>query len=148
MRGIFFWRKKKKKLEKKKPCMFIVLAWNIFSTFFFFWEKNIPHKSDEHGWVFFSRKKKMLKKISMHVFGTCAVLYPYCWNCIHGWYCNFNWLCKGPGFFHIFGQWTPVMFETRTKIRTGLSKTHTHGIAKFYTFGLVGEGRGGDSKTN
>ena len=55
----FFWRRKNKNLEKIKPCMFIVLEWNIFSWFFFYLvEKNIPSKSDEHGWVFFSPHKK------------------------------------------------------------------------------------------
>ena len=41
--------------------MFIVLGGNIFSIFFFF-EKNIPKKSDEHGWVFFSQKKTKTEK--------------------------------------------------------------------------------------
>ena len=59
--------------------MFIVLEWNIFSSFFFnLIEKNIPSKSDEHGWVFFSpQKKNKLKKIPKHVCGTCVDLYPY-----------------------------------------------------------------------
>ena len=46
--------------------MFIVLEWNIFSTFFFFWLKNIPQKSDEHGWVFFSHKKKKKSEKNTH----------------------------------------------------------------------------------
>ena len=41
--------------------MFIVLEWKFLSTFFFE-KKNIPQKSDEHGWVFFSPKKKKSEK--------------------------------------------------------------------------------------
>ena len=34
------------------------MSGKFFQLFFFFFEKNIPKKSDEHGWVFFSHTKK------------------------------------------------------------------------------------------
>ena len=58
MRGFFFLRKKKQKLEKKNHVCSSYLGGIFFQLFFFGFEKNIPKKSDEHGWVFFSQKKK------------------------------------------------------------------------------------------
>ena len=55
-----FFLRKKSKLEKKNHVCSSYLS-GIFFQLFFFWLKNIPQKSDEHGWVFFSQKKKVEK---------------------------------------------------------------------------------------